>query len=454
LRVGNILQADTEIVQNPETGDYRFNWTIPHEQTLSLNVNNPIPPLGVNQQEDIVAEIDQLFEDQFEEYFGENLTDEEVTAESLRETLKTIEQQTGKRAVVVYARHLTEGLELVLVLPEDTYIRKLIPQANFITLEQTVEEFYETVTDITESRGYLASSQQLYQWFIAPIESDLEDLEIDTLIFCMDAGLRQLPMAALHDGKQFLVEKYSIGSIPSVSLTNTRYKAVKDTPILGMGASTFEELKPLPAVPIELKVITQHLWSGDSFLNEQFTLNTLKSESRRKPFEIIHLATHADFQEGDSSNSYIQLWDTKLRLNQLRQMGWHLPPQVELLVLSACRTALGNIETELGFAGLAVQAGVKSALASFWYVNDESTLALMSGFYQHLRQPDITIKTEALRQAQLAMLRGEVYLEEGQLKGIGELEGIDLPQELAARGNQVLSHPYYWAGFTMIGSPW
>jgi CHAT domain-containing protein len=92
-------------------------------------------------------------------------------------------------------------------------------------------------------------------------------------------------------------------------------------------------------------------------------------------------------------------------------MGWSQPPQVELLTLSACRTALGDLQVELGFAGLAVQAGVKSALASLWYVNDEGTLGLMTGFYQHLRQPDVTIKAEALRRAQIAMLGGQVRLE-------------------------------------------
>jgi CHAT domain-containing protein len=109
---------------------------------------------------------------------------------------------------------------------------------------------------------------------------------------------------------------------------------------------------------------------------------------------------------------------------------------------------------ELGFAGLAVQAGVKSALASLWYVSDEGTLGLMSEFYQYLRQPDVTTKALALRQAQIAMLRGQVRLENGQLKGLGGLGEIALPPELGRQGNHDLSHPFYWAGFTMIGSPW
>ena len=149
------------------------------------------------------------------------------------------------------------------------------------------------------------------------------------------------------------------------------------------------------------------------------------------------------------SNSYIQLWDTKLRLDQLSGLGWNNPP-VELLVLSACRTALGNEEAELGFAGLAVQAGVKSAIGSLWYVSDEGTLGLMTEFYQQLKQT--AIKSEALRQAQLAMLRGQVNISGGKLV-VGS-DSLPLPPELANLQDQNFQHPYYWSAFTMIGNPW
>jgi CHAT domain-containing protein len=223
-----------------------------------------------------------------------------------------------------------------------------------------------------------------------------------------------------------------------------------------MGASEFQEARPLLAVPVELKVITQQLWSGESYLNEEFTLSNLKAQSQRKPFGIIHLATHADFPSDseDMSKSYIQLWDTQIKIDQLWEMGWDKLPQVELLVLSACRTAIGNIQAELGFGGLAVQANVKSALASLWNVNDQGTLALMSKFYEQLSQPEVTIKAEALRQAQIAMIRRQMRVERGQIKGLDKIGEIALPTELAAQGNQDFSHPYYWASFTMIGSPW
>jgi CHAT domain-containing protein len=119
-------------------------------------------------------------------------------------------------------------------------------------------------------------------------------------------------------------------------------------------------------------------------------------------------------------------------------------------VLSACRTAVGDEEVELGFAGLAVQAGVKSALASLWYVNDEATLGLMSEFYQQLTTAPI--KAEALRKVQLAMISGKVQIKNQQL--ITSEGKLPLPPELTGGGNRNFSHPYYWSGFTMIGNPW
>jgi CHAT domain-containing protein len=120
------------------------------------------------------------------------------------------------------------------------------------------------------------------------------------------------------------------------------------------------------------------------------------------------------------------------------------------LVLSACRTALGSEEVELGFAGLAVQAGVKSALASLWYVSDEGTLGLMSEFYQQLT--DAPTKAEALRRTQLAMLRGEVQIQGERL--LTNRGAVSLPPELSELETENFTHPYYWSAFTLVGNPW
>ena len=409
--------------------------------------------LAAGDLQQATRQIEQQRGGEFGQFLGENLSAAAVTTQSIRDTLGTIASQTGTKSAIVYAIALPDQLELLLYTPEGKPIRHTIPAANKENLLKVVADFRSEITDARQRKttSYLAPAQKLYQWLIAPLEADLQAAGINTLLFSMDAGLRSVPLAALHDGKQFLIEKYSLSLIPSISLTDTRYASLKNAQVLAMGASTFTDQKPLPAVPVELDAITQHLWRGQVFLNQEFTPNNLKAQRQNAPYRIIHLATHAEFQPGTASNSYIYFWNTKLQLDQLRELQLNAPP-VELLVLSACRTAIGDSEAELGFAGLAVGAGVKSALASLWYVSDEGTLGLMTEFYRQLATAPV--KAEALRQAQLALLRGQVRISDGILKGSGEFPSLPLPPEIAALGERTFSHPYYWAGFTLIGSPW
>jgi filamentous hemagglutinin family protein len=343
----------------------------------------------------------------------------------------------------------TDELEILLVLPDQTPVRHRLAGVTRSQVMPVVAHLIQEVTDRTKVRttSYQAPAQQLYQWMIAPVAADLEARNIQNIGFVMDAGLRSLPVAALYDGQHFLVERYSVGLMPGLSLIDTRYTDIRKRPVLAMGASTFHSLPTLPAVPTELNVITQELGGGKQFLNETFTVQNLLTQRQKTPFSIIHLATHGQFSDRD--NSYIQFWDQRLKLDQLRNLGLNTPP-VELLVLSACRTAFGDDQAELGFAGFALQAGVKSALASLWYVSDDGTLGLMAEFYQRLRLDPI--KSEALRQAQMAMLHGDVRIDNGQLRLSSGV--LPLPSALTNIRNTSLSHPYYWASFVLVGSPW
>ncbi len=417
----------------------------------SLNVSSS-SPLAVNSAE-AIAQLELSRGREFANYFGSDISNQLTSTESIREALSTIASQTGYRSAIIYVTALPDQLELVVLPPEGQPIRKTVPAASREQLLKVVVEFRNKVTNSLErkSTSYLPPAQQLYQWLIAPIEPELQAAKINTLLFSMDAGLRSLPVAALHDGKQFLVEKYSLALIPSVSLMDTRYQPLQGKEVLAMGASEFADQRSLPAVPVELSAITQTLWQGKAFLNQDFTRNNLMEQRSNSPYPIVHLATHGEFQTGKISNSYIALWNEKLHLDELRNLRLNNPP-VELLVLSACRTAVGDEKAELGFAGFAVAAGVKTAVASLWYVSDAGTLGLMTEFYSHLR--DAKIKAEALRQAQLGMLRGEVRIEGGVLQGSQSHAGVALPAELLKEGTHNLKHPYYWSGFTMIGSPW
>ena len=436
--------------------------------------------------EDAVARIDQLFEEYFEERIGENLDDDssQLWVEDMRSMLQTIEAETGNKSAIIYAVSLPpsqlpdsldrdrEKLALVLVRANGSPISQtVILDREDTSLRETISGFLGFI-QASHNSSYRPLSQQLYRWLVQPLERDLEALDVDTIVFSIDPTLSDgetIPLAALHDGEQFLIEQYSLSLIPSLSLTETRYQSLKekDSRILAMGISEFPSQENLPAVALEIEAIvggpdlaskkdplTQRspLWLGEALLNEKFTLENLIEQRRQQFFSIVHLATHANFDPTRPDRSYIQFWDgERLSPDELRQAQWYAPPVVELLTLSACETARGgNGSMEMGFAGFAVQAGVKSVLASLWDIDDTGTLPLMLQFYRALG--DAPIKAEALRQAQLALLRGEVRFENHRLIGNG-LE-IQLPRELSGRGDLNLSHPYYWASFTLVGSSW
>ncbi|MEH2215002.1 CHAT domain-containing protein [Nostoc sp.] len=461
---------------NPETPN-------PDPCTFQCNLpskpNNPVP--NNPKIDNPVLNTNPTPEDNFTDDFADHLgipTPRIKTLDDAKEIARRIEEATGVKPAFIYISFvpveiLPEGnlgkgqkltkqlnpvaekdsdqLEVVVVTGKGDPIRKRIPETTKAKVLQVAQEFRDQIVSPQNRRrtGYLRSSQQLYRWIIAPLEADLQAREINNLVFLPDIGLRSTPMAALHDGKGFLVEKYSIGLMPSLSLTNTLYKDIKKSQILALGVSqSTQGQEPLPAVPLELSTLVSKLWQGKLLLDKQATLENLKTIRRQQPFGIIHMATHADFATGALSNSYIQLWEDKLRLNQLRQLRLN-EPEVEMLVLSACRTALGDEKSELGFAGLAVLAGVKTSVASLWSVNDAGTAALMTKFYQNLKTAPI--KAEALRQAQVAMLKGQIYVKDGQVQGLGVVGNLPLPADSA---DESLMHPYYWAGFTMVGNPW
>jgi filamentous hemagglutinin family protein len=450
-----------------------------NDKTLALL--EPPPSIGWLEIDAAFAEMEEFLTYQFEQYLGLPLS-ETVSLEQARATLRKNQAATGVKSALVYAVFVpdtqvpeaTQGtansgletqtqrrlkripkdsdqLQLLVVTADGKAIGRRVPNTTRAQVVAMASLLRSRITDPRQPRHrYIPMAEQLDQWLVAPIKRDLQAEGIQNLVYIMDVGLRSVPMAALYDGRKFLIERYSIGMMPSLGLTNTQYQDIKKSQVLAMGASQFTDENPLPAVPVELSLITPRLWQGKSYLNQGFTLNNLKAQRRQKPFGIVHLATHARFRPGTRDNTYIRLWNSKLSLGELPQLGWNNPP-VELLVLSACRTALGDREAELGFAGLAAQAGVKSVLGSVWNISDEGTLALMTTFYQQLKQAPM--KAQALQQAQLAMLRGEVRLQGGELRTTTG-EKLPLPPQLAKLEDRDFSHPSYWSGFTMIGSPW
>jgi len=351
----------------------------------------------------------------------------------------------------------TDELQLLMVTSQGVTPVKTITGATRRDIIKATRIFEQNLSNQSEKEVYLPQAKQLYRSIIAPIEQQLQAQNIKNITFVLDDGLRTLPIAALYNEKtnKYLIENYSVGLMPSLSLTDLTprpRRAILNTKVLAMGSETFTDQKPLPAVPIELSEISQKILTGSMFLNQDFTVDNLKKSLTSQEFNIVHLATHGEFQPGDRSNSFIYFSDQKLTLDQFSQLGLD-NPKIDLLVLSACRTAFGDPDSELGFAGLAIKTGARTALGSLWNVSDEGTLALMTMFYDKLKTTPM--KAESLRQAQLALLKGNITIRNNELILDNNLK-IKLSPTLAKffKTNKDLRNPYYWSAFTLIGNPW
>jgi CHAT domain-containing protein len=277
------------------------------------------------------------------------------------------------------------------------------------------------------SQDYLPLAQQVYQWLIRPVEPDLAKSELKTLVFVLDGPLLNLPMAVLHDGKEFLIEKYAIAYTPGLNLLDSKPLARGKISALKAGLSEPREItlsssttpllfSALPFVKQELEALQSNV-AGQLLLNQDFTTATIQKEINSIPFPVVHLATHGQFSSNEK-DTFILTWDDRLNVNQLNtllrsreEIGRN---PIELLVLSACQTAAGDRRAALGLAGVAVRAGARSTLATLWLVSDEGTAELMTRFYQELTNPTIS-KAEALRRAQVALLKNSRYQQKPEI---------------------------------------
>jgi CHAT domain-containing protein len=329
-----------------------------------------------------------------------------------------------QKAAVIYPIILPDRLEVILSLPQQPVRHYAIslPQAQ---VERTVRQLrVELIKRI--GQNFLPLSQQVYDWLIRPAEADLQASEVKTLVFVLDGSLRNIPMAALHDGQQYLMEKYGIALTPGLELLESRPLAKSQLKILTAGLSEARQgFNALPNVEAELKQIQSQV-PGEVLLNEKFTKTTLQNKIDAVGFPVIHLATHGQFSS-KAENTFILTWDDRINVNELdnllRTTDLRRSSPIELLVLSACQTALGDNRAALGIAGVAVRAGARSTLATLWSVNDEATAELMIRFYQELANSTVT-KAEALRRAQLSILQNPKYQQ----------------------------HPYYWAAYILVGN--
>ena len=300
-------------------------------------------------------------------------------------------------------------------------------------------------------------ARRLYDILIRPVAAELQRTSTTTLLISADQGLQAVPYAALHDGNRYFGDTYAFSITPSIGLTlQATQQLFERQSRMAAGASRFATLSPLPLVPQELKGVTNSPSStiGKAYLNEAFTPSTLISTSAHPDITQVHIATHAEFMPGGPSRSRLYTGTTPMSLREFAQLRQRREgKQLQLITLSACRTALGDKDSELGFAGLALQAGSRSAIGSLWYVDDAVTTAYFVLFYQYLDKG--YPKAEAMQKVRQALLHDLIRVDSNRLLGPEEQVLIqDLSSDQQRRLQQGTSNPYYWSGIELTGTPW
>jgi CHAT domain-containing protein len=332
--------------------------------------------------------------------------------------------QIDPQASVIYPIILPDHFAVIVSLPGKP-LRYFQMELAETQIDRTIEQLLQALNPVWSNKERLRLSQQLYDWLIRPIEQELKENEIKTLVFVLDGALRNLPMAALYDGQQYLIENYNIALSVGLQLIEPRSLLPQQLKALTAGLTEARDGFPaLPAVELEVENIAAQI-PTKVFLNQQFTRETLQEQIEATPFPVVHLATHGQFSS-KAENTFLLTWNSRIKVKDLDQLLQARQRQntnpIELLVLSACQTATGDKRAALGLAGLAVRSGARSTLATLWSVNDESTAQLMVEFYRQLTQSQVS-KAQALRQAQLTLLRQPNY-----------------------------QHPFYWAPFVLVGN--
>lgn len=270
--------------------------------------------------------------------------------------------------------------------------------------------------------------RELYAQLIAPIANDLKATGADTLILVPNDVLRYVPFAALHDGERYLVQDYTLTLFNEAVKKDYAAPSKSDWKLAAMGLTQkVEDLPALTSVKDEVNAITtQTGLKGKAYLDDAFTRPALTG-ALNQDYTVLHLATHFVFAPGRPDASRLFLGDrSALYLSDIAREKLNFS-RFALVTFSACESGLGgglDVDgREMESLGALVQLqGAQAVMATLWKVEDSSTAKLMKHFYS-ARHADQLGKAQALRSAQLKFIKG----------------------------GGVLSRPYYWAPFVLMG---
>jgi CHAT domain-containing protein len=342
----------------------------------------------------------------------------------LEDRRRPLTQLIQPGTALLYPIVLEDRVATLLSLPDGS-LQLINQSATKKHVEATVEQMRLALEKPYTAPEGKTLGQELYRLLVEPTEALLQKNNIKTLVFVPDSELLNVPLAALHDGKQFLIERYAVAIAPSLQLVTPDPKPLRPMRSLVAGLSIGRSgFGPLAFVPGELKAVVQKL-PGELLLNEKFTSRAIANAVENSAVTVLHFATHGQFSS-NIDQTFILAWDKPITLYDLKDLiekrQQSFQKSIDLLVLSACETAAGDRHASLGLAGVAVQAGTRSTVATLWTVDDESSSLFMEAFYAALSVPGTT-KVEALRQTQLKLLKDPDF-----------------------------RHPFNWAPYILVGN--
>ena len=347
-------------------------------------------------------------------------------------------------AVVLETIVLDDKYRVIVTTPDVQVVGQYLIKREI--LRKKVFQFREAMRGRVPETEIKALARELYSILIEPIIKNIEDSQAKTLVWSLDDVLRYIPMAALYDGNQYLVQRFRNVVITEGSLLNLKEKPSASWTALGFGVSKAHQgFSELPNVPDELRGIIREeatgkiggILPGRIMLDDNFTEKSFEDALRRRQYRVVHIASHFTINtDGNSEDSFLLLGEGKLSRLTMAQIAAipDLFADVELLTLSACNTATSDYESSssekqgVEFESLGVlaqQEGAASVLASLWEVADASTSLLMKNFYQIREEQFGATKAEALQRAQLNLL---------------------------LQSNGTYAEPFYWAPFVLIGN--
>ncbi len=359
--------------------------------------------------------MDQLKTAELQDYFQDDCT----------KPTMDLEQVEPLHTAIIYPIFLANRVELLISLPQAQRFHKTVP-ATPKQLTKTINTLATQLNCQTcpEDHSYRASAQKLYDWLIRPLEPALSN-DIHTLVFVPDGPLYSIPMAVLHDGQQFLIEKYALAITPNMSITQPTTQTFSPKLLYSaLTASNHPDFAPIQQYVTPMQYEFEKTFGPITTLKGQNFIRKNLEQALHSPHSIIHVFSHAHFSP-QLSDTFIVTYNEKLNMNQLEKLispMQHNQVPLELLALSACQTATGDERAALGLAGVAYKAGARSAIGTLWSVREDVAYYLFKSFYQELiekQQP----KAQAMQQAQLRLL------------------------------NRYRSwqHPRYWSAFLLIG---